>query len=315
MDPFWPENNLPSDRMKAVNELVQGREFANQLKAILNNPKGISDDGLALFSREDLVTKILNSFTNTLSILNRADSSSGEVSDQFPATSHRCGGRKLSEDSGESSKSSTGKDRRGCYKRRKTAHSWTKESSTLIEDGFAWRKYGQKKILDAKYPRNYYRCTHKFDQGCQATKQVQQVEEELYSTTYCGHHTCKSIVKASELFLDSADADSTIFLSFSTTKGEDNISGDNLDNPFFPSFQSIKQENNQDNISSNLTHHQYSSSSEYLVSPDLSTFDHADVISGVNSSSTTASAHGLDMGMMVGSVSFIDDVLQFEFAE
>lgn len=44
--------------------------------------------------------------------------------------------------------------------------------------------------------RCYYRCTHKDDQGCQATKQVQQKDNEdppKYVVTYNKQHTCKKI--------------------------------------------------------------------------------------------------------------------------
>lgn len=72
----------------------------------------------------------------------------------------------------------------------------TKEIRTIIsetfEDGTSWRKYGHKVILNAKFPRSYFRCTQKYDQGCQATKQVQRIDEKphLYSITYSGKHTC-----------------------------------------------------------------------------------------------------------------------------
>nr|GEX81056.1 probable WRKY transcription factor 41 [Tanacetum cinerariifolium] len=42
-------------------------------------------------------------------------------------------------------------------------------------DGHMWRKYGQKEILNAKYPREYYRCTYRNTHGCCATKQVQSI--------------------------------------------------------------------------------------------------------------------------------------------
>lgn len=38
---------------------------------------------------------------------------------------------------------------------RKTSGSWMRESETM-HDGCAWRKYGQKKILNSKYPRYIY---------------------------------------------------------------------------------------------------------------------------------------------------------------
>ncbi|CAN6195616.1 unnamed protein product [Urochloa humidicola] len=59
-------------------------------------------------------------------------------------------------------------------------------------DGHSWRKYGQKEILGAKYPRGYYRCTHRHSQGCAATKQVQRTDEDptLFDVIYVGDHTC-----------------------------------------------------------------------------------------------------------------------------
>ncbi|XP_047048374.1 transcription factor WRKY19-like [Lolium rigidum] len=60
------------------------------------------------------------------------------------------------------------------------------------DDGFSWRKYGQKEILGAQHPRAYYRCTHRKTQGCAAIKQVQRADEDptLYDVTYHGTHTC-----------------------------------------------------------------------------------------------------------------------------
>ncbi|KAI4306563.1 hypothetical protein L6164_029829 [Bauhinia variegata] len=60
------------------------------------------------------------------------------------------------------------------------------------EDGFAWRKYGQKEILGSKYPRSYYRCTHQKMYACPAKKQVQRVDHNpnFLTVTYRGSHVC-----------------------------------------------------------------------------------------------------------------------------
>ncbi|KAG5404577.1 hypothetical protein IGI04_010696 [Brassica rapa subsp. trilocularis] len=74
----------------------------------------------------------------------------------------------------------------------KRSHTWTMEARRINEDIYAWRKYGQKQILNSKFPRSYFRCTHKPTQGCNATKQVQKHEQDpsLFQITYIGHHTC-----------------------------------------------------------------------------------------------------------------------------
>ncbi|PON71144.1 WRKY domain containing protein [Parasponia andersonii] len=217
---IWPEN-LSKRLMK---ELVQGRDMATQLQILLHKPFG--EHGSV--SAEELTRKILNSFTETLSVVMRYNNSTvnstsntntinGNISDQFSGggggdqvsqvnpceeASH-CDDRN-SEDSGESKRRSLFKDRRGCYKRRKNSQSRTTVSPTT-EDGQAWRKYGQKEILNAQYPRAYFRCTRKYDQGCRATRQVQQIQDnpKLYQTTYIGEHTCNIMVKAPQMIKDS----------------------------------------------------------------------------------------------------------------
>ncbi|XP_039069403.1 probable WRKY transcription factor 3 [Hibiscus syriacus] len=87
-------------------------------------------------------------------------------------------------------------------KKRKTLPRFTQHVRVRAEtdskvnpvDGFCWRKYAQKYILGAKYPRNYYRRTHHV-QGCLATKQEQRMDDDprIIETTYCGTHTCTQV--------------------------------------------------------------------------------------------------------------------------
>ncbi|CAI0552279.1 unnamed protein product, partial [Linum tenue] len=60
------------------------------------------------------------------------------------------------------------------------------------EDGFTWRKYGQKEILGSRFPRGYFRCTHQKLYHCPAKKQVQRLDNDpdTYEVTYRGQHTC-----------------------------------------------------------------------------------------------------------------------------
>ncbi|XP_021893837.1 probable WRKY transcription factor 70 [Carica papaya] len=261
-------------RIQVIEELLRGRESAKKLQKLVDQPD------LDSITKEDLASEILDSFTNTLSCY--------EIS---------WDGHRSSDDSAESIKSKRIQDDNGSCKRRKSSHVWTTETVTLVADGFAWRKYGQKDILKANHPRSYFRCTHKNDQKCQATKQVQKIRDDppLYRTTYYGHHTCKNLVNANHLVNES------IQLGFSIIN--DSTKQDHT--PFsisFPSSSSLKNECKQEVLTTN---NQLSSSlSKYLLSPDLTTFE----------SCKASTHHSLEMGVMEESVSVgFDDVFPFEF--
>ncbi|GMY13941.1 WRKY transcription factor SUSIBA2-like [Fagus crenata] len=54
------------------------------------------------------------------------------------------------------------------------------------EDGYNWRKYGQKQVKGSEYPRSYYKCTHP---NCQVKKKVErsydgQITEIIYKGTH-----------------------------------------------------------------------------------------------------------------------------------
>ncbi|WJX63697.1 transcription factor [Trifolium repens] len=60
----------------------------------------------------------------------------------------------------------------------------------ILDDGYKWRKYGQKLIQGNLYPRSYYRCELKHRGGCLATKQVERSSDNIrvVNTTYRGTH-------------------------------------------------------------------------------------------------------------------------------
>ncbi|KAJ7945681.1 WRKY transcription factor [Quillaja saponaria] len=64
----------------------------------------------------------------------------------------------------------------------------TRSQVDILDDGYRWRKYGQKTVKDNRFPRSYYRCTYK---GCNVKKQIQRLskDEQVVVTTYEGMHT------------------------------------------------------------------------------------------------------------------------------
>ncbi|KAL4324987.1 hypothetical protein GQ457_11G029010 [Hibiscus cannabinus] len=78
-------------------------------------------------------------------------------------------------------------DKKGAMKKHKYAFQ-TRSQVDILDDGYRWRKYGQKTVKNSKFPRSYYRCTHK---ECNVKKQVQRSSKdvEIVVTTYEGMHT------------------------------------------------------------------------------------------------------------------------------
>lgn len=94
-------DNSSSDLNRAIEGLIRGREFTRRLKQIIKISGGEVENIMA----EDLVAKILDSFSETLSVINNSDvvvATAVEVKSPEDYSSGSC-------------KSS---DRRGCYKRR-----------------------------------------------------------------------------------------------------------------------------------------------------------------------------------------------------
>ncbi|XP_047153469.1 probable WRKY transcription factor 70 [Vigna umbellata] len=276
-------------RMKAIEELLRGRDSATQLRSVIN---GNGEDSP---SAEKLVKEVLMSLTNSLLLLN--DNPTSEFHD---ASNVQLWASPKLEDSQESNcKNSRVKARRGCYKRRRTEQTREKESEAPIDDGHQWRKYGQKEILNAKFPRNYFRCTHR-DQGCQATKQVQRVQEDpiLYKTIYYGEHSCKNMGNP-EIILDMSPSSSSKFLSFNNSFSTQSQQECPFLSSSFPS--SVKRECKEEIPPS-------TSSNDYLISSDL-TFDGSPRHVALSSSTPDSEYKAVDFPDLFDDV--FEDLLEF----
>ncbi|GAB2224683.1 hypothetical protein Drorol1_Dr00005449 [Drosera rotundifolia] len=193
------------ERACLINELTQGMDVAKQLKAQL----GLEISGEA---KGILVEQILHAFGKALLILNWNGPTEQPPqvivpSPALPGSPISYTGSPQSEDL-NASFSRFHDSNRDFFKKRKTAPTWTQQVKANLEngvegapdDGHNWRKYGQKDILGATYPRSYYRCTYRGTQDCWAIKQVQRSDEDpsIFDITYKGKHTCRTAAPCSQ---------------------------------------------------------------------------------------------------------------------
>ncbi|KAI6702071.1 hypothetical protein NL676_011207 [Syzygium grande] len=72
----------------------------------------------------------------------------------------------------------------------------TKSADDILDDGYRWRKYGQKAVKNSGHPRSYYRCTH---HTCTVKKQIQRLstDSSIVVTTYEGihNHPCEKLME------------------------------------------------------------------------------------------------------------------------
>ncbi|GAB4826278.1 WRKY Transcription Factor [Ancistrocladus abbreviatus] len=177
-------------RSLIMNELIQGKEIAKQLQARLISIVGMADEpSSSSSSHESLVQQIIMSFDKALKVLLSGGAAHVPQGGVVATTS-------------EDSELDFEVQRHilDVSKKRKVLPQWTtkvrvcqgKEQEGPPDDGYSWRKYGQKNTLGAQFPRSYYRCAHRA-QGCQATKRVQRTDEDpsFLQVIYSGSHCCR----------------------------------------------------------------------------------------------------------------------------
>lgn len=155
---------------------------SQQVFALQDDQKPVMDHGNLVGASE--MTPVT---PNSSSIL----SSSTEAPDDEPELNE---GKKenqqkgVLEDGGESSKKVVKQKKKDEKKPREPRFAFmTKSDIDHLEDGYRWRKYGQKAVKNSPYPRSYYRCT---TQKCTVKKRVERSYQDPSTviTTYEGQH-------------------------------------------------------------------------------------------------------------------------------
>ncbi|KAL9275065.1 putative WRKY transcription factor 70 [Drosera capensis] len=147
--------------MLMASELRKGQDSTYKLLRLLR-PHQAADGNDSAPSRETLASvakEIEDSISTCISLSINTTTSTGPSTPAAirDAIDQRHETGKL-EDSGESSLAPAAtKGRRGCYKKRRSScETWIKDSPNQMADEHAWRKYGQKAILNATHPRYIY---------------------------------------------------------------------------------------------------------------------------------------------------------------
>ncbi|XP_073131533.1 probable WRKY transcription factor 53 [Henckelia pumila] len=260
------ENYLSDvEKRNLVQELSEGREVAKQLHIHLLQSSSRPEAAAA----QVLLNQISTSFEQALSLLNPscnpATAAAMLVADPPPPS--------LAGSPDLDSQDQANRKRRWT---RKVELSGDTGIEGQLDDGYGWRKYGQKDILGAKYPRGYYRCTHRYGQGCLATKQIQRsdTDPKILDITYSGIHTCDP----------AAPNDPPIPIIHPQTQLEE-LSWHQNNHPFPP-------ESHQHffNFQTSLNLHTYSFPSSSNIQPQsFTTIDHGQEIHNLHVSESEAS--------------------------
>ncbi|XP_038986227.1 probable WRKY transcription factor 41 [Phoenix dactylifera] len=188
------EKGTSWDLSLLLKALTQGEEQIRQLQAHLDDPSSAEQS-------KSLAQQIRFTFTKAISMAKLISADSARqppCPNNTSAGSPRSTGRRPRSENSE--KAFRERERRETSNKRRALPRWSGQvrissgatAEGPIDDGFSWRKYGQKDILGAKYPRGYYRCSHRNSRGCLAKKLVQKSDADpaVFDITYWGEHTC-----------------------------------------------------------------------------------------------------------------------------
>ncbi|KAM0848596.1 hypothetical protein ACQ4PT_054269 [Festuca glaucescens] len=190
-----PAPPSPSDQRDAViEELQKGAQLADSLRRqveLIPEP-GRRDAALAN------VSDISTALASSLSVL-QSEREQYSCSSSDAGTAHAAG---ASGGGGVRARNGAVRSRKAKHRRAADGQELPIEemlTETPENDGFHWRKYGEKKILNADFPRLYYRCGYSDEHKCPAKKYVQQKNNNdppVFMVTLIDNHTCHTLFPA-----------------------------------------------------------------------------------------------------------------------
>ncbi|XP_019180130.1 PREDICTED: probable WRKY transcription factor 48 isoform X2 [Ipomoea nil] len=112
-----------------------------------------------------------------------SSSNEAAIDDQLPKTT----AEEVEQESDRSKKQLKPKRKNQKREREPRVAFMTKSEVDHLDDGYRWRKYGQKAVKNSPFPRSYYRCT---TPACGVKKRVERSSEDPSTvvTTYEGTH-------------------------------------------------------------------------------------------------------------------------------
>nr|QCV57278.1 WRKY transcription factor [Fagopyrum tataricum] len=272
-----------------INELSQGMELARQLRDQMGPEHSIQ-------AKEMLLQQIVSSYDKALFILGcGADAEQPHQLMPVHSPAMPSSPSSIVESPYGNDLNTRSNGLQDGSLKRKSASTWTKQVKMNPEngldgppdDGYSWRKYGQKDILGAKNPRSYYRCTYRNTQKCWATRQVQRSEKDdtVFDITYRENHTCTMVRRSKsaptspgkqqepkqEDFISAEyQQDSAMVMSFQTAPSQNNADIHNMDG--FNSMALVSLESASPTYSTSTLNNSglYGNLSTSLISPSTS---------------------------------------------
>lgn len=190
---FDDHNSNTNNYMTSFNEYLHGSMDFNALTRSLGLSSSVVVNGGEKVVEME-VQAATGSGENPGTPNSSISSSSTEAAEDLGGKSVEKGGKVQSKEASieqggeESKKGNKGKNKKGEKKQREPRFAFmTKSEIDHLEDGYRWRKYGQKAVKNSPYPRSYYRCT---TQKCTVKKRVERSFQDpsIVITTYEGQH-------------------------------------------------------------------------------------------------------------------------------